>query len=726
ASTSTNGIPATATPSRTVKTRTQHVVFTRSRGGTARIYVDGKEIAKRDVGGDLKSWDNGFAFALADELNGGRPWLGTFYLVALYNRDLTAGEVQKNYRAGINGTTTRELIVRKSPAAHLFETEIAPLISKHCLECHDSSTREGGLNLARKESAFGESESDSGRGIVAKNASESLVWQAVESDEMPQDRPPLSTDEKAALKKWIDAGADWTLDLIDPAVYVHEGRTRENWLQRLTVSEYIETVRSTLDVDIDKEAREILPPDMRADGFSNTAYNLNVDLQHVDAYARLAEIIVGRMQTRTFAKRFRNRLSMTDDDMRGLITEMGKWILRGPLEEHEVVLYRGVSTTVASAGGNVDEAIGYVIQAMLQSPRFIYRIENQLGDGDLWQVGEYELANRMSYILWGSSPDAELFRAASSGELTDPSAVQAQVDRMLNDPRAVKQSLEFVSQWLNLPRMNNMRPSAKRFPAWSESLAQDMRAETLAFAEEVLWNQRRPMADLLNAQVTFATPRLAKHYGLSPRGSGLERYDLQSTPARGGLLTQGSVLTVGGDDASMVTRGLLVLHELLRGVVKDPPPCVDTTPVASEPGLSQRSIAQERLSNTACGGCHSKFEPLAFGLEKFDGLGAFHEVDEHGNKLREDGELLIPGEAKPTRFQTSAELMELLATSERVKESLTWKVTQFALGRPLLADDAPAVSQIHSVADKNGGTYQALISAIVASDLVQKTRTESQ
>ena len=185
------------------------------------------------------------------------------------------------------------------------------------------------------------------------------------------------------------------------------------------------------------------------------------------------------------------------------------------------------------------------------------------------------------------------------------------------------------------------------------------------------------------------------------------------------------MLTIGGDDASMVTRGLFILHDVLRGVVKDPPPGLDTTPVPSEPGLSQRNIAEQRIGNSACGGCHSRFEPLAFGFEKFDGLGTFREVDEHGNQLRDDGEVLFPGAAEPVKYDSSAELMDLLAESDRVRESLTWKVTQFALGRPLGATDAKTIRTIHEEAESRGGTYSALITAIVRSDLVQLTRTEA-
>ena len=349
-------------------------------------------------------------------------------------------------------------------------------------------------------------------------------------------------------------------------------------------------------------------------------------------------------------------------------------------------------------GGDFDDAMTYLIEAMLQSPRFIYRLEDQLGDGYERPVSDYELASRISYILWGAPPDEELMRAADEGRLGDQHQVIAQVERMLQDRRAIERSRQFVSEWLNLGRLTNLTPNSDRFPIWDEQLAADMRAETLAYFEEIAWKQNRPLADLLNAQFTFATPKLAEFYGLKPAGPGLAKYDLTTVPQRGGLLTQGSLLTIGGDQASMVARGLFVLHDLLRGTVNAPPPCVNTTPPPTTAGLTMRGIAEVRIADQNCGVCHVRFEPLAFGLEKFDGIGAFHEKDAHGNLLRDDGEVLFPGDAEPVPYKSSAELMDLLAGSERVRASLTWKLTQFSLGRPLAAADARSVDSIHRAA----------------------------
>ena len=723
--TSGNGIPSLNSPGRSLAPRLTHIVYTRNRGGRARLFLNGKQQAEKRVPGAMANWNGKYRLALANELSSDRPWLGTFHLVAIYSRDLSVGEVAQHFKAGVNARSTgAQLATRKQSAKEqFFDREIAPLLSRHCLECHDTVNHKGRLDLSKKSTAFATAKKETV--IVPGKSAESLLWEVVEADDMPNERDPLSVDEKKLLRKWIDDGAVWAGEEIDPLAHTHDWRVNQNWVRRLTVPEYIETVRSLTGVDIAREARETLPPDIRADGFSNTAYNLTVDLKHIEAYSRLAGIIVGKMNVRQFAKRFSRKRGFTDDVMRDLVAKMGKWLLRAPLEEHEVAAFRGISTTVAAAGGTFEEALSLLVEAMLQSPRFLYRVENERGDGTAWPVSEYELASRMSYIIWGAPPDTQLLEAAENGQLFEDDSLEAQLKRMLDDPRAAKRSAEFVHEWLNLGRLANMKPNPEKFPQWNADLANDMRAETIAFFDDVVWKQNRPLADLLNAKLTYATPRLARHYGLPVQRGGLARYDLKSVPERGGLLTQGSVLTIGGDEASMVTRGLFVLRDLLRSGVKDPPPSVNTEPVPSKAGLTQRNIARKRIADKTCGGCHIKFEPLAFGLEKFDGIGAFHEKDEHGNTLRDDGEILFPGTAKTVPYDSSAELMNLLAGSDRVQQCLTWKVAQFALGRPLGPADSRTLDKVHQAAQKGGGTYASLMRAIIKSDLVQKTQTEA-
>ena len=719
--TTTNGMPSLSSPGNSLTTKRTHVVYTRSSNGQVRFYIDGKRRADKKITGTMKNWNNGYRLALANELSGDRPWQGKLFLVAIYTRALSGQEVEQNFRAGADAYA-EQIQLAKRKNSQLFKDHIIPIFAKHCLECHGWRSKRGRLDLSRHSTAF----VSEGRRIIAPgNSASSLLWKEVAGDDMPKNRKPLSDMEKQYLKQWIDNGAQWPVKTLHPSIYGKNRGEDVVWLQRLTVPEYIETVRSTVGVDIADDARKILPADIRADGFHNTAYNLTVDLEHVKAYAKLAELIVKKMDAEKFASKYSSDGKFTDDNMHNLIAGMGGWLLRGPLDEKEIQSFAKIPQAIRKEGGNYREAVSFLIEAMLQSPRFLYRMERQTGDGKVRPVGQYELASRMSYILWGGPPDKELYRAAAAGELSQLANAEAQVKRMLKDSRAVQRSRQFAAEWLNLDRLANLRPNKKHFPKWNAKLADDMREETLRFYEEVTWTKKRPLTDLLNAQFTYLTPELAKHYGVQAIGNGWQRYDTSKISGRGGLLTQGSVLTVGGDEASMVARGLFILTDLLDDEVGDPPPCVDTTPVPTKEGLSQRGVALTRLANSSCVGCHSRFEPLAFGLEKFDGLGSYHEVDEHGNKLREDGEILFPGSEKPQPYKTSAQLMNLLAESDRVRECLTKKVTQFALGRPLVSSDEKTLAKIYQATRGQNATYERIITAVVLSDLVRLTRTET-
>ncbi len=245
--TSTNGIPAIRSESKTLSDKLTHVVYTRDRGGSARIYVNGRPRQQGKVSGTLENWNDSFQLALANELSGDRPWLGELHLVAVYSRGLTPEEVALNFKAGVGATTATHLASQPVSHANLFESQIAPILSQHCLECHDSASKQGGLDLSRKAAAF--AGGDSGAAIVAGKSSKSLLWKSVEEDAMPHDRPPLSDNEKRQLREWIDANAQWTIDYVDRAIY-RNVRQSGNWVRRLTIPEYIETVRTAVGVDI--------------------------------------------------------------------------------------------------------------------------------------------------------------------------------------------------------------------------------------------------------------------------------------------------------------------------------------------------------------------------------------------------------------------------------------------------------------------------------------------
>lgn len=700
-STGANGIPSLSAGE--VATKKTHVVFIRSRDGQGSLYLNGKKSGQKQFSSALNNWDPNFRLALGNEFTNDRPWLGTFHQIALYATALSHDEIIALSREG------HTLALPQTPAqrsAHLFINHIEPILARHCLECHDSTTAEGDLDLSQKRTAFLDPDV-----ISAGHLKKSLVWESVEGDEMPEKRTPLSPEEKAHLKEWIATGASWTSEHIDPAAHLLLTDPKK-FPRRLTLPEYIATVQATTGIDVSKEATELLPPDLRTDGFRNTAYNLGVDLKHVEAHARLADLIVSKLDVKEFAARFSKNRSLTQKPIRPHIEAMGFWLLRGPLDDREIDLYQGIATTVGASGGDFDQAFAYILRGMLQSPRFLYRIEAE------GPPNSYELASRLSYLIWGGPPDQALLDAAKNHSLHQPDSLRKHAERMLQDPRAIEQSLAFISEWLNLPHLDNLQPDAKLFPDWEPALADDMRRETLAFARHLLWDEKRPLGDLLNARVTFLTPRLANHYGITPQKEDFAKYDLSRTP-RGGILTQGSLLTIGGDEASMVTRGLFVLHDLLRGSVKDPPAGVDTTPVPSAPGLSHRVVAERRMLDESCGGCHAKFEPLAFGLEQYDGLARYAKRDHFGNDLREDGEILIPGTSQLINYKNSRQLMDLLAKSSRVRQNIIWKLTQFALGRPIANSDRPHLDTLFlNVREQQ--TYQNVLLNLATSPIITR------
>lgn len=726
--TSDNGIPSLSTKAGTVKTGMTHVVYTRSRDGLAQIYLDGKSVARAKVPGDLSNWDINFRLILGNEQSGDRVWKGKMHLVAIYNRALTAAEVKTNFVAGHQGSTPQiSTIAYQQPDP--FRSRIAPLLSLHCLECHDSSSQKGGLDLSLRSTALAGGES--GEAIVPGKIDESLLWESIESGEMPPNRPPLKDEEKNAFNNWIASGAKWTVDKVDPAVFLRSRKVDGRLLKRLTVDEYIATVQASLGVDISEKAKKLLPKDLRADGFENTAYNLTVDLKHVEIYAQLAREISSQIDGAKLGLQFCKTKDLNERNLQRLVSGMGRWILRGPLDDFESVAYLNIAQTIRDSNGSFSEAVEFLVEAMVQSPRFIYQVERQRGDGTLWDVDAHTLANRISYVAWGRPPDQELFDLAVSGRLIQHAVLESQVERLLQHEYAELRSNQFVEQWLHLGRLKNLLPSPEKFPDWNAEIADDMRKETLQVWNEVVWNRKQAVAAIFDADFTFLTPALARHYQLKNGAlkDGLvekswQRVDLKNIPGRRGILTHASLLTVGGDEASMVSRGLFVLDDILRGVVNDPPACVDTTPVPTKAGLTQRSIALARIANKNCGGCHARFEPLAFGLERFDGLGGYAAKDEHGNRLREDGEIQFPGDAAPMKFRTSKELATAIATNKRTTETIVWKLTQFSLGRPLGPADIEQMEWIQQRCKDSDFTYASMLKALLMSDLIRKIQTE--
>ena len=502
-------------------------------------------------------------------------------------------------------------------------------------------------------------------------------------------------------------------------------------VRRLTTVEYVNTVRDTLGVDISVDVEAQLPDDLRSDGFSNQVSGLLVTFDHVEAYHDLAKVIVERVPDLPgLVSTYASCTNFGDDCERSFIEGIGVRVWRRPLQADELASLQPIFATAQDEGDDFMVGAGLVLEAMLQAPQFVYRIEDEVTNvepGQARLLGDHEVASRLSYLLWSTSPDDELFAAAQAGALNTVEQIEAQVDRMLASPQAKDTALRYMEDWLALAGLPDINRDPELYPDYSVELAQAMREETLRVAEELLWEQQAPITAMLTADFTWATPELAALYGIESAGEGWQRYELSGVPHRLGLLTHAGLQAIigHGNRPSIVERGLFVLKGLLCSSVAAPPAELDTTMSELEEGQSPRYYSEARLANDTCNACHGQFDPMGWAFEHFDGVGAWQETDELGNPLQEDGWLVTPGSAEPIPYATVEEFAQVLSQSELVAECIgVRKPLQFAIGRPLGSADACAQDEISAAAAEGGGSYHSLVRAIALHPNFRTIRTE--
>jgi hypothetical protein len=359
--------------------------------------------------------------------------------------------------------------------------------------------------------------------------------------------------------------------------------------------------------------------------------------------------------------------------------------------------------------GSFELAMRVVLQAILVSPHFLFRVERDRGTG-VQPLSQHELATRLSYFLWSSLPDDELARLADDGTLERK--LRQQATRMLASPKAAAFVESFAGQWLQLRNLSVTRPDVNRFPKFNGELANDMRQETELFFAEIL-KEDRPIPEFLDAKFTFLNERLANHYGISGvRGEEFRRVGLDGVQ-RGGILTQASILTVSSypTRTSPVIRGKWVLENILNQPPPPPPPDVPTLDEKSVVTAgSMRQQLEKHRSNATCAGCHSRMDPLGFGLENYDAIGRWRS-DEDGAV---DASGVLPN---GSRFTTPAELNAVLkADSDIFVEALAEKLLTYATGRGMEAADRGAVRRLATHARDHGYRFRELILGAVESE----------
>lgn len=406
-----------------------------------------------------------------------------------------------------------------------------------------------------------------------------------------------------------------------------------------------------------------------------------------------------------------------------VVSDLMERAYRRPVTEEELASKLNLVALAQQEGDRLEEGVRLALQAILASPDFLFRVETdpKAGPAAAHPVNDYELASRLSYFLWASMPDQELFRAAKEQKLRQPAVLEAQVRRMLADPKSHSLVDNWAAQWLQLRNLGRTKPDPKRFPTVDDELLDAMRTETSMFVETII-KEDRSILDFIDAPFTFVNGPLARHYGIAGvNGEEFQRVTLDGEQ-RGGVLTQGAILTVSSypTRTSPPVRGKWVLENLLGTPPPPPPanvPSLNESNIGTEISLRQR--LEEHRKNPSCSPCHNVMDPIGFGLETYDAVGAYRTHD--GNFPIETAGTLPGGKT----FSGSKGLKEVLkGQSDAFVHNVTEKMLTYSLGRGLERFDRPTVDAIAKQVAANDYRFSALVMEVVKSKPFQMRSVE--
>jgi hypothetical protein len=463
---------------------------------------------------------------------------------------------------------------------------------------------------------------------------------------------------------------------------------------RLTHAQYDSTVASLLGVT-DKVAASFAPD--ASDGYAfDNSIDLRVDGRLGPQYRLAAEELAERVAADAgFVARFVPCTEQTAGCPEQLIAELGKRAFRRPLNDAEKMRFSALfarGAELVGSGNAFRDGVRLVVEAMLQSPQFLYRSELSavVGADGLIQIDGWEMASRLSYFLWGSMPDTALLAAAEAGQLSAPADVAAAAERLLADPKAQASVLSFHGQALRFARFKKVSPDVATYPNAPADMALKVEQAAQLFVKDVVFDTKGGISELLTAPFAYADAGLAPIYGQSVAGTEFQKL---SFPAgdRGGLLMQAGFLASNAYAirTDPIHRGLFVQRDLLCHVIPDPPPGASMTPLPplSDQIKTTRQQIEALTSGSACSGCHKMINAPGFAFEQFDAIGQARTTD-NAAPIDVSGTATIDGQE--VSFVGAAQLVQALSTSAEVRACYVGKWLEYAYGRSKTIDDAAA------------------------------------
>lgn len=490
-------------------------------------------------------------------------------------------------------------------------------------------------------------------------------------------------------------------------------------LRRLTRFEYNNTVARLLGVT--SRPADALPGEELGTGFGNDADALGVSRLLIDGYRSIAEETALENTVdaaAAIATAGCNPTSMGEAACSAkFIADFLGRAFRRPATSEDLTAYQVTFDRGREIGGDFATGVRAVIARALQAPQFLYRVE--LGEPvdaarNLARPSAYEMASRLSYMLWGSMPDEALLSAAREGRLDSADGVRAEATRMLEAPEAREVVRYFHGMLLGTLGLDGLERNAQLYPSFKPGMGALFRQETEKFLDDLVWNGSGDIAGIFSAPYTFVNGPLATFYGLpNVTGDAFQKVTLDPS-RRAGLLTQASILslTTPGSRTDPVIRGKWVYTKLLCGKVGDPPGDVPTLP-DPVPGQSVRERLAMHRDVDACRGCHQLMDPIGFGFEHYDGVGLWRDED-NGVAVDDSGEIVGTDVAGP--FNGPAELGQKLAQSQDVRSCFVGNWLTFAYGRAETPADACSRAALEKTFADSGGNIKALLVALTQTE----------
>ena len=596
-----------------------------------------------------------------------------------------------------------EFSALQAEAKKTFRDQVTPFVRTYCLNCHGNRKSKGGVNFEPALKAPG-------------NAAFSQRWKQALANVKAHDMPPEDTEkqptdaERQTFLNWI--GQIKFLSPKDPGPFV---------IRRLTKAEYGNTLHDLFGVD--PAVARGLPDEVFGEGYLNTLSPLQSE-----QYLGIANAVVDRILAPADApptalqQRLFGEPPAPGADARAAARTVARSLTRDayrrPPTEAELDVLVGVFDLGRDHHLAYPSALGLMLKAVLVSPQFLFITPaTEIAAGrTIVPLDDYQLASRLSYLLWATLPDAELARLADRGTLHEPAILQAQVQRLLLDPRSRALFDGFGAQWLGVGELAGKTFDPVKFPQMTGELRSAMYDEARLFFDSIV-RENRSVVGFVDSDYTFLNETLAKIYGLEKTVTGPAMRRVQLTDAnRGGILGMPGILATTSfpHRTSAVKRGVWVLEQVLGEHVPPAPPNVPALEKqnnAQVANLTLRQRTELHRTDSVCTNCHKILDPIGFGLENFDAIGRWRDQDDTGGAIDAAGE--IPG---GKRFSSPQELKVIIAArQEELARNLTVKLLAYALCRQLEGYDEIVVDRLMETIAKDGYRMQGLITAIVTS-----------